>query len=208
VSEQRRHRLIWTAVGCLHLAALAGVVVSGAGRDSGAPAPTGGLILIQLVEEPMGLPGEAKQGPSLGSGTPLVSPVPSVAPVTVRPAASIVRPAGVATTPVAVLAPSAATMGVAVVPEPVFVPPSFRFRSEPVYPERARRAGVEGRATIQLRISATGEVLAAAVAESSGSAALDAAALAAAQASRFAPATAGDRPVAAEASATYRFELR
>ena len=35
-----------------------------------------------------------------------------------------------------------------------------------------------------------------------------AAALAAAQASRFAPATSGDRPVAAEASATYRFELR
>lgn len=208
MSEQRRHRLIWTAVGCLHLAALAGVAVSGAGRESGAPAPTGGLILIQFVDEPMGQPGEAKQGPSLGGGTPLASPVLAVAPVPSHPVASLVRPAGAATPPVAVVAPSSVAAGLAVVPEPIFVPPSFRFRPEPVYPERARRAGVEGRVTIQLRISAAGEVLAAAVAESSGSASLDAAALAAAQASRFAPASAGDRPVAAEASATYRFELR
>lgn len=208
MSEQRRHLLIWTAVGCLHLAALAGVVVSGAGRDSGAPAPTGGLILIQFVDEPMGLPGEAKQGPSLGSGTPLASPVLTVAPLPSHPIASVVRPAGLATPPAAVVAPTAVVAGVAVVSEPVYVPPSFRFRPEPVYPERARRAGVEGRVTIQLRISATGEVLAAAVAESSGSASLDAAALAAAQASRFAPASAGARPVAAEASATYRFELK
>ncbi len=208
MSEQRRHRLIWTAVGCLHLAAWAGVAASGTGRSGGAEAPTGGLILVQLIAEPMGLPGEVKQGPSLGSGTALASAMVEVTSPSPRPAPTIVRAPGAAVAPVAVVVPAGVAAGLATAPSPVFVPPEFRFRPEPVYPERARRAGVEGRATIQLRISATGEVLAAEVAESSGSAALDAAALTAAQASRFAPATVGDRPVSAEASATYRFELR
>ena len=62
--------------------------------------------------------------------------------------------------------------------------------------------------TVRLRISAAGDVLSAVVAESSGSPSLDAAAMAAAQASLFTPASEGDRSVASEASATYRFELR
>ena len=157
----------------------------------------------------MGLPGEAKQGPSVGAGSAVVPPVP-VAPVAVP--SMVVAPS----LPDAVPAPvvpqrssaDAVAPSIAAAPSPVFIAPQFKARPEPEYPERARRAGVEGRVVVQLRISAAGEVLAAEVAESSGSASLDASALAAARASTFTPATAGDRPVASEASATYRFELR
>ncbi|NBV78615.1 MAG: energy transducer TonB [Verrucomicrobia bacterium] len=91
---------------------------------------------------------------------------------------------------------------------PAFLPPQFRVRVEPTYPERARRAGVEGRVTVRLHISAAGEVVAADVATSSGSASLDAAALLAAQASRFTPARAEAGAVPSDATATYRFELK
>jgi TonB family protein len=67
---------------------------------------------------------------------------------------------------------------------------------------------VEGRVTVRLHISATGEVLTAQIAVTSQSDSLDAAALQAAQASRFTPARLGDRFVPAEATATYRFELK
>jgi protein TonB len=208
VSPSRRHRLIWTAVGCIHLAALAGVVVGG--RSSGAvEAPVGGLILVHWAEEPMGLPGEAKQGPSVGAGSAVVLPVPVAAvPVpsmVVAPSTSVSVPAPVVPQRASA---DAVAPSVAVAPAPVFVAPQFKVRPEPAYPERARRAGVEGHVVVRLRISAGGEVVSAQVAESSGSASLDASALAAARASTFTPASAGDRPVASEASATYRFELR
>lgn len=164
---------------------------------------------MHWVEEPMGLPGEAKQGPSVGAGSTVVLPVP----VAVAPVPSIVvAPSARVSAPTSAVAPRAASEAVAstvsLAPAPVFIAPQFKVRPEPAYPERARRAGVEGRVVVQLRISAAGEVISAQVAESSGSASLDTSALAAARASTFTPATAGDRPVASEATATYRFELR
>ena len=164
---------------------------------------------MHWVDEPMGLPGEAKQGPSVGAGAAIVLPVPvAVAPVP----SMVVAPSAPVSAPTPAVAPrvssDAVASAVAVAPTPIFIAPRFKVRPEPAYPDRARRAGVEGRVVVQLRISAAGEVVSAQVAESSGSASLDTSALAAARASTFTPATAGDRPVASEATATYRFELR
>ena len=70
VPERRRHRLIWSAVGCVHLAAVAAVWVGGA-AGLGEPTREGGLILVTLVTEPIALPGEAKGGVALGAGLPV-----------------------------------------------------------------------------------------------------------------------------------------
>ncbi|MCX6917965.1 MAG: TonB family protein [Verrucomicrobia bacterium] len=207
MSEQRRHRLIWIAVGCVHLAALAGVAASGSLLSGGAEASVGGLILVRLDAEPLGLPGEVKQGLALGGGSRAIlteaaaitrSAVPEVIDSNVTPAL-----------PVAALASAGTgTAAPTDVPAPLFVPPQFRVRTEPAYPERARRAGVEGRVTVRLHLSASGEVLTAQVAVSSGSDSLDAAALQAAQASRFTPARIGEGFIPSDATATYRFELK
>ncbi len=90
----------------------------------------------------------------------------------------------------------------------VFTPPAFLTRPEPAYPERARRAGAEGVAVVRLLLTAEGAVERAELTTSSGHRLLDEAALAAARASTFTPAERARRPVAAEAVATYRFELR
>ena len=90
----------------------------------------------------------------------------------------------------------------------VFLPPAFRVHQEPAYPERARRAGVEGLVTVRISLSASGEIAEVAVVGSSGSRLLDEAAVAAARSSIFTPAARGGVPVSAEATATYRFELR
>lgn len=195
-------------MGCVHLVAMASVVASGAWRAQGSAEPSGGVILVQLVTEPMGLPGEVKLGVAVGGGAP-VAPVPAVR--VLAPVSTLIAPTNASSSefvaPVSV-SPTSVLAVPAVVSTPVFVAPRFKSRPDPVYPERARRAGTEGRVTVRLRISAAGEVVSAEVAESSGSASLDASALAAARASTFDPASTGDRPVPAEASATYRFELR
>jgi len=207
VSEPRRHRLIWAAVGCVHLAALAGVAASGSWHSSGAEAPAGGLILVRLDAEPLGLSGEVKHGLALGGGSHAV--LTEAAAITHSAVPVVIESNVVLALPVSALASS--SLGNAAptdVPAPIFVPPQFRVRTEPAYPERARRAGVEGRVTVRLHISASGEVLTAQIAVSSGSDSLDAAALQAAQASRFTPASVGEGFIPSDATATYRFELK
>jgi len=156
----------------------------------------------------MGLPGEAPQGLGLGGATGFITD----ASLVVRSSVPEATPAfmGPATTPVApAVAPAAPLVAVnRTAPAPTFLPPQFRVRIEPTYPERARRAGVEGRVTVHLRISSAGEVMSAELVASSGSASLDAAAMSAAQASRFTPAQTGAGAVPSEATATYRFELK
>lgn len=202
--ETRRHRLIWTAVAGVHLAAVAAVWVGGA-AGVGEPAREGGLVLVSLVAEPIALPGEAKGGAALGAGLPVpVEPKP-VAPPVVAPAA--VAPAA------ASVAAAVPTQGrvLASAPAPVaevFVPPAFLVRREPAYPERARRAGAEGVVGVRIVLAADGAVRAVELTQSSGSRLLDEAALAAARASTFAPASRNHAPVEAEALASYRFELR
>ena len=210
VPERRRHRLIWSVVGCAHLAAVAAVWVGGA-AGLGEPAREGGLILVTLVTEPIALPGEAKGGVALGAGLPVVGvpavavAVPAVPPMSVVSAA----PASSAIVPAAAIATKGEVLAIAPAPvAEVFVAPSFLSRQEPTYPERARRAGAEGVVGVRLVLAADGSVRAVELTRSSGSWLLDEAALAAARASTFTPALRDRVPVAAEAEASYRFVLR
>ena len=210
MSESRRHRLIWTAVACVHAMALGAVWVGGQ-RLAGESAVEGGHILVTLLPEPVALPGEAKQGAAVGAGLSLpVTPAFVAVPLAEIPTATTPAPAA-APAPV-VPAVSAETGSVAVAtPAPiaeVFVPPAFRVRQEPAYPERARRAGVAGVVGVRIALAADGSVREVELTASSGSRLLDEAALDAARSSTFEPATRGRAPVASEAVASYRFELR
>ena len=202
--ESRRHRLIWIAVGCAHLVAF-GAVWLGGSPGLSEPVREGGLVVVSLLPEPIALPGEAKGGVALGAGLPIPVATTVVAPAVAAPIASPVPPAAPAHT--------LATKGevLAAVPAPaaeVFVPPAFRFRQEPAYPERARRAGAEGVVGVRIALAPDGSVRQVELMQSSGSRLLDEAALTAARASTFVPASRNRTPVAAEAVASYRFELR
>jgi TonB family protein len=204
VPESRRHRLIWIAVGCAHLVAF-GAVWLGGSPGLSEPVREGGLVVVSLLPEPIALPGEAKGGVALGAGLPIPVATTVVAPAVAAPIASPVPPAAPAHT--------LATKGevIAAVPAPaaeVFVPPAFRFRQEPAYPERARRAGAEGVVGVRIALAPDGSVRQVELTQSSGSRLLDEAALTAARASTFVPASRNRTPVAAEAVASYRFELR
>lgn len=202
--ESRRHRLIWIAVGCAHLVAF-GAVWLGGSPGLSEPVREGGLVVVSLLPEPIALPGEAKGGGALGAGLPIPVATTVVAPAVAAPIASPVPPAAPAHT--------LATKGevLAAVPAPaaeVFVPPAFLFRQEPAYPERARRAGAEGVVGVRIALAPDGSVRQVELMQSSGSRLLDEAALTAARASTFVPASRNRTPVAAEAVASYRFELR
>ena len=210
VPASRRHRLIWTAVAGVHLAAVAAVWMGGALGVSEA-SREGGLILVTLVTEPVALPGETKGGVALGAGLPV--PVAVNVPVAVPSAAPLVAAPTIASVPTSAPAIAVATKGevLAAAPAPaaeVFVPPSFLSRQEPVYPERARRAGVEGVVGVRIALAADGSVRQVELTQSSGSRLLDEAALTAARASTFAPASRNRTPVESEAVASYRYELR
>ena len=194
----------------VHLAAVAAVWMGGALGVSEA-SREGGLVMVTLLAEPVALPGEAKGGVALGAGLPVpvatnvTVAVPSPAPSAATPVASVTSTSGAAV--------AVATRGevLAAAPAPVaevFVPPSFLFRQEPAYPERARRAGVEGVVGVRIALAADGAVRQVELTQSSGSRHLDEAALAAARASTFSPALRNQSPVSAEAVASYRFELR
>jgi TonB family protein len=210
VLESRRHRLIWTAVAGVHLAAVAAVWMGGAVGVSEATRE-GGMVLVTLVAEPVALPGEAKGGVALGAGLPIpVAPSQAVAVASVAPIVSS-QPASSPSVPVAAAAVATQGQVLAAAPAPVaevFVPPSFLARQEPAYPERARRAGAEGVVGVRIVLAADGSVRQVELTRSSGSRLLDEAALAAARASSFAPASRNRTPVESEAVASYRFELR
>lgn len=209
MEQRRRHRLIWLAAAGLHIAAL-GAVWWGGGLGFIPTAPEGGFVMVTLSPEPVALPGEVPGGLALGAGLVLPEAAPSVAVSVAAPPVPSASP-----TPAA---PVVAVSGVIVpgiapapVPTPVamvFVPPAFGVRQEPAYPARARRAGTEGLVEVHISLGADGTVRRVRLARSSGSALLDEAALAAARASTFTPASRDRKPVEAEASASYRFELR
>ena len=193
-----------------HLAAIAAVWMGGALGVSEA-SREGGMILVTLVTEPVALPGEAKGGVALGAGLPI--PVALNVPVAVPSAAPVVAAPIASSVPTSVVAVAVATKGevLAAAPAPaaeVFVPPSFLSRQEPAYPERARRAGVEGVVGVRIALAPDGSVRQVELTQSSGSRMLDEAALTAARSSTFAPASRNRTPVESEAVASYRFELR
>ena len=184
-----------------------GAVWLGGLRSLGEPVAEGGFILVTVVPEPVALPGEAKEGLALGAGLPIpvVWDIPVVRPVA---AAAISASAATPALDLVVAVAGSAPLIVAAPLAEVFVPPSFYFRQEPAYPERARRAGTEGIVGVRVALTAEGAVREVSLVRSSGSRLLDEAALAAARASIFTPASRNHSPVAAEAVADYRFELR
>jgi TonB family protein len=208
VPESRRHFLIWSAVAGGHLAAIAAVWMGGALGVSEA-SREGGLIMVTLVAEPVAVPGEAKGGAALGAGLPI--PAALNVPVAVPPAALPVVEPVASSSPTSGVAVATKGEVLAAAPAPVaevFVPPSFLSRQEPAYPERARRAGVEGVVGVRIALAPDGSVRQVELTQSSGSRLLDEAALAAARASTFAPASRNRTLVESEAVASYRFELR
>lgn len=180
---------IWTGVGLGHVAALGFLW----GRPSAGRTEGDGLLVLALLA-PVAPPAMVAAAPS----PPSLSPVraPSADPGFSAPPRPL--PVEAALAAAAPAAPAAAMME----------PPRFLSRAEPPYPRSSRRAGVEGTARVRLQLGSDGTLLAATIAASSGSPALDAAALEAARASRYAPARAGGLPVPSETEASYRFQLR
>ena len=91
-----------------------------------------------------------------------------------------------------------------------YVPPHFRLRYKPLYPEEARAQRLAGTVILLVEIDATGRVAAADVSESSGYPALDRSALAAVRSWRFAPARRDGVaiPAQVEVPVRFRFEAR
>jgi len=92
-------------------------------------------------------------------------------------------------------------------PRPVTQPARVLRRFEPGYPRSARRAGIEGRVVLNVRVRPDGRVGSVRVVTSSGSAVLDSAAISAVKRWAFAPERRGDRPVASTVQVPFRFEL-
>lgn len=137
---------------------------------------------------------------------------PRPAPVRAALSPSTVMAADVATAPPAAQPVSAAppSQVVAVVEEP-FVPPdgraAYRDNPQPIYPQAARRRGMQGVAIVAALVREDGTVAEAAVSQGSGHAILDQAAVDAVRAWRFAPATRGGRPVSARIEIPIAFRL-
>lgn len=207
---RRRHRLIWSAVALIHVVALGAIWVGGRQGES-EPTREGGVILITLVPEPIALPGEAPSGRAVGAGQP-AAPIPPQVVVAEAAVVVVAKPLTPATASLSAefgAAVSGSPTSVVVAPtRDIFIAPAFAVRTEPTYPARARRAGVEGQVMVKVRLAASGSVQQVELVSGSGSRLLDEAALAAAQASSFTPAQRNGLAVEAEAVATYRFELR
>lgn len=99
-------------------------------------------------------------------------------------------------------------------PEPEYVPlpavsalPSFKTKVDPVYPDEARRAGLEGLVVLEVGIDSTGKVFDVAVVQSAGHG-FDEAAVRAMKESTFIPARRGNEPVAVRLRIPVRYTLR
>ncbi len=164
-------------------------------------------MLVVLEDEAIVQPGEVPEGIAVGKGA-VVAPTADLQVVTPQALPAITQPS----TTVVVVAPASVAVANKVESRGVspaeFVPPAFLIRKEPVYPERTRRAGIEGRVVLKILISATGAIRSTEVVVSSGNQALDQSALQAVRASKFSPAQADHLPVESHATASYRFELR
>ena len=86
-------------------------------------------------------------------------------------------------------------------------PPALVETAHAVYPELARQAGIEGRATIQVVVGIDGRPGSPTVLAGSGSAVLDQAAIEAALRCRFSPGYQRDRPVPVLVAIPFRFRL-
>ncbi len=87
------------------------------------------------------------------------------------------------------------------------VKPTLVNNPVPIYPELAKKAGIEGTTSLQMLVDIDGSVTQVKILKSSGNQMLDAAAVAAARASRFTPAKQRDRFVRVWMSRRFEFRL-
>jgi len=87
------------------------------------------------------------------------------------------------------------------------VPPRAESLVQPAYPEEARKAGVEGKAIVEVTVGADGAMVRCSLAESSGNPQLDEAALQAVHVSKFAAGTRDGKPVEMKVKVPFRFRL-
>ncbi len=95
-------------------------------------------------------------------------------------------------------------------PKPVAsteVPPKTESLAQPAYPEEARKAGVEGKAIVEVTVGADGVMRRCSLVVSSGNAQLDEAALQAVHVSKFAPGTKDGKPVEMKVRVPFQFKL-
>ena len=183
-----RHRFIWIAVGATHLALMAGLVVSDPGIFGGRRVNTENFVTVSLVNEIS--PDSVTTDPHFKSAANLSSASSALV------ENKITLPTDLAVAPVVRHQPS------------FYSPPIFLVRENPQYPAEALNGGHQGKVVVKVFISAQGKVESTQVLESSGSSILDQAAELAARSSQFNPAERDHQPISAEATATYRFELR
>jgi protein TonB len=87
------------------------------------------------------------------------------------------------------------------------VPPRAESLVQPAYPESARKAGVEGKAIVEVTVGADGVMRRCSLVVSSGNAQLDEAALQAVHVSKFAPGTKDGNPVEMKVRVPFQFKL-
>lgn len=143
----------------------------------------------------------------------LARPSPVTAVATISPATPVAAPSAAALqTDAPISNESRNGSGSSVRDTPVLTPPDAaafsRDNASPVYPESARRRRQHGTVVISVSVSAEGRVTALKVRDTSGFLVLDEAALVAVRRWRFAPATRGGVPVAAQGYVEVPFVLR
>jgi len=87
------------------------------------------------------------------------------------------------------------------------VMPKVVEQAQPIYPEEARKAGVEGTAIVDVTIGADGAMVRCGLAAGSGNSQLDEAALQAVHVSKFAAGTRDGKPVEMKVKVPFRFKL-
>ena len=185
-----RHRFIWIAVGVSHLALMAGLVVSDHVVFGNRQPKAENFVTVSLANElnPESVSRDSRSTPQASEN--LIS----ASPTSVETKISLPQDTTVSTT----VRPSAS----------MYSPPVFLVRENPHYPTEALSEGRQGKVVVKVFISPLGKVESTEILESSGSPVLDKAAELAASTSQFKPAERDHQPISAEATATYRFELR
>ena len=185
-----RHRFIWIAVGGTHLALMAGLVVSDYGLFGKRRNQAENFVTVSLINE-------------INTESILVDPH------SVSKSTENLSSSHLASVENKISLPVAAPVIPAAQHQPsVYSPPVFLVRENPQYPAEALSEGRQGKVVVKIFISAQGKVESTQILESSGSSTLDKAAEVAASSSQFNPAERDHQPISAEATATYRFELR
>ena len=185
-----RHRFIWIIVGATHLALMAGLVVSDQGVFGNQRKQPENFVTVSLVNEINSEPVSRDSQSTSKSAVNLSS----------AHSASVENKIS--------LPVDAAVMAAVRPQSSVYTAPIFLVRESPQYPAEALSEGRQGKVVVKVFISAQGKVESTQILESSGSPVLDKAAELAASSSQFNPAERDRQPISAEATATYRFELR